>query len=155
MNPRFPIAAIATLLLAACASGPSRPLLHPPALTPHDAAASDHDGTPVRWGGRIIRTEPRSDRTCFEMISASLDHAGRPHWTNDTTWGRFIACRPGFYDPALFQPNRDVTFDGRIDGFEERRLDGHVYRFPRVAADEVRLWPPVNPPVRKRKSGLW
>ena len=74
------------------------------ALTPHEAAAGDHSGAAVRWGGRIIRTEPRPDRTCFEVISTRLNADGRPYWASDDTWGRFIACRTGFYDPALFQP---------------------------------------------------
>ena len=44
-------------------------------------------------------------------------------------------------DPALFQTNREVTFTGRIDGYENRRIGGYDYRFPRVAADVVYLWP--------------
>ena len=49
--------------------------------------------------------------------------------------------RIGFYDPALFEPKREVTFTGRIEGYEERKVDGYVYRFPRMAADVVYLWP--------------
>ena len=55
--------------------------------------------------------------------------------------GRFIACRNGFYDPALFERNREVTFTGHIDGYEVRQVGGYDYRFPRVAADVVYLWP--------------
>lgn len=75
------------------------------------------------------------------MISTRLSADGRPHWASDDTWGRFIACRTGFYDPALFQPNREVTFTGRIEGHEERKVEQYVYRFPRLAADVVYLWP--------------
>ena len=35
----------------------------------------------------------------------------------------------------------EVTFTGRIEGYEERKVDGYVYRFPRMAADVVYLWP--------------
>jgi outer membrane lipoprotein len=55
--------------------------------------------------------------------------------------GRFIACRPGFYDPALFQKNREVTFTGTIGGYETRHMGEYDYRFPRVDADVVYLWP--------------
>ena len=141
MNIRIPVAGIAVVLLAACATQP-KPLqgtFQP--LTAHEASAGDHTGALVRWGGRIIRTEPRPDQTCFEVISTQLNADGRPVWASDDTWGRFIACRTGFYDPALFEPNREVTFTGRIEGYEKRKVEGSVYDFPRVAADVIYLWP--------------
>src|SRR5690606_40498409 len=60
---------------------------------------------------------------------------------SDDTNGRFIACRAGFYDPAVFEKNREVTFTGRIEGYETRRIGEYDYRFPRIAADVVYLWP--------------
>jgi outer membrane lipoprotein len=95
----------------------------------------------VRWGGRIVQVEPRADSTCFEMLSTRLDHFGRPYWASDDTGGRFIACRAGFYDPAIFEVNREVTFTGRVSGYENRSIGGYSYRFPRVDADVVYLWP--------------
>ena len=141
MNMRLTTICIATALLAACAT-PPKPLQGQfQARTEHEASAGDLTGSMVRWGGRIIRTEPRPDRTCFEVISTKLTSDGRPYWASDDTWGRFIACRTGFYDPALFEPNREVTFTGRIEGYEERKVDGFIYKFPRVSADVVYLWP--------------
>ena len=67
--------------------------------------------------------------------------AARPTWNSDQDDGRFIACRTGFYDPAVFEPNREVTFTGRIDGYDTRKIGGYDYRFPRIAADVVYLWP--------------
>jgi len=142
MTTRLLTLGIASALLSACATQP-----HPlqgqfQGLTAHDAQVGNHVGATVRWGGRIIRTEPRPDRTCFEMISTRLTSNGRPYWASDDTWGRFVACRTGFYDPALFQPNREVTFTGRIEAYEDRKVGGgYVYKFPRVAADVVYLWP--------------
>ena len=157
MHPRTLAACGALLVLSACATtAPPDPLAGDyPALTPHDAVVGNHAGTSVRWGGRIIRTEPRQDRTCFEVVSTELDAEGRPRWTGDDTWGRFIGCREGFYDPALFRPNRDVTFTGRIDGYEERKLQGQIYDFPRVDADVVHLWPDPVPAPRKRSAWPW
>lgn len=132
---------LAALLLAACASQP-KPLQGEFAqISPQDAVERDSTGAMVRWGGRIVRTEPLANRTCFEMISTRLNSYGRPYWASDDVGGRFIACRTGFYDPALFSANREVTFTGRIEGYENKRIGEYDYRFPRVAADVVYLWP--------------
>lgn len=129
------------IVLGACATHP-RPLQGEfAAITPRDAIDRDSTGAAVRWGGRIVSVEPQPNRTCFEMLSTQLDVYGRPYWASDDTGGRFIACRTGFYDPALFQANREVTFTGRIDGYETRRIGQYDYRFPHVAADVVYLWP--------------
>ena len=132
---------LAALLLAACASQPKPLQGEFTEISPQDAVERDSTGAMVRWGGRIVRTEPLANRTCFEMISTRLNSYGRPYWASDDVGGRFIACRTGFYDPALFASNREVTFTGRIDGYENKRIGEYDYRFPRVAADVVYLWP--------------
>ena len=92
MNCRTSALALATALLAACASQP-QPLQGEFAeITPRDATANDNTGAMVRWGGRIVRTEPLPNRTCFEMISTKLSAFGRPYWAADDTGGRFIAA---------------------------------------------------------------
>ena len=143
------VLAFATLLLAACASQPKPLQGEFGQITPNDAITSDSTGAMVRWGGRIIRTEPLANRTCFEVMSTRLNTYARPYWATDDVGSRFIACRAGFYDPALFQANREVTFTGRIDGYETRRVGQYDYRFPRLAADVVYLWP-----VRERVDVL-
>ena len=148
----------AGLLLAACASPLPRPLQGEYApLDPRDAAEIDASGRAVRWGGRIVQVEPREGSTCFEMVSAGLDHYGRPSWGGGDTGGRFIACRSGFHDPAVFEVNREVTFTGRLAGHEERRIGGHGYRFPRLEADVVHLWPERSPrqPARPAPWPWW
>lgn len=137
----FAIAGVAAFLLAACATAPAPLQGDYAAITPRDAADRDSTGATVRWGGRIVQVEPKENRTCFEMIATRLNAYGRPLWATDDTGGRFIACRAGFYDPAVFEKNREVTFTGRIDGYENRRIGGYDYRFPHVAADVVYLWP--------------
>ncbi len=141
MNARLALVAVSAALLAACATQP-KPLqgdYNP--ITPRDAAASDATGASIRWGGRIVGVEPQENRTCFEMISTYLGSSGRPYWGSDDTGGRFLACRTGFYDPAVFERNREVTFVGRVSGYENRRIGGYDYRFPKVEADVVYLWP--------------
>ncbi|MBF6023601.1 Slp family lipoprotein [Lysobacter niastensis] len=141
MNVRFAVLACSTMLLAACATQPEPLQGEYNPITPREAAATDSTGATVRWGGRIVSVEPLSNRTCFEMISGSLTSSARPYWGSDDTGGRFLACRTGFYDPAVFERNREVTFIGRIDGYENRRIGQYDYRFPRVEADVVYLWP--------------
>ena len=149
MRFRFVIPGLAAALLVACASQP-QPLQGEFAeVSPRQAAEQDNTGIVVRWGGRIVRTEPHENRTCFEMISTRLDVYGRPYWATDDVGGRFIACRTGFYDPAVFEVNREVTFTGRLEGYDQRKIGGYDYRFPRLAADVVYLWP-----VRERTDVL-
>ena len=142
MKYRIPALGLAALLLTACATQPS-PLQGEgyTAVTPRDASNAEMTGQPVRWGGRIVQTMPQSNNTCFEVIATVLDTSARPTWNSDQDDGRFIACRTGFYDPAVFEPNREVTFTGHIDGYDVRKIGGFDYRFPRLAADVVYLWP--------------
>jgi outer membrane lipoprotein len=136
----FAVAALA-VALAGCATHAVPLRGEFAALSPHQAIEQDSTGSVVRWGGRIVRTEPLADRTCFEVLSTRLDASGRPYWGGDDTRGRFIACRAGFYDPALFTDKRELTITGRIGGYENRKVGEYDYRFPRVDADVVYLWP--------------
>ena len=133
------------LALAGCATLPKPLQGEVNALTPRQAQGTDAIGATVRWGGRIVSTEPGPDRTCFEMIGSTLQGDGRPADMNEDGSGRFIACKPGFYDPAIFLKDRELTVLGRIDGYESRRIGEYDYRQPRVAADVVYLWPKERP----------
>ena len=134
-------AIVVAATLAGCATQP-RPLQGDFAqITPRQAVERDSTGALVRWGGRIVEVEPLPERTCFHMISTRLDTYGRPYWASDDVGGRFIACRTGFYDPAVFERNREVTFTGRVDGYESRRIGQYDYRVPRLATEVVYLWP--------------
>lgn len=142
MNARLLLPLLASLALAACATAP-RPLqgqFDP--ISPQQAVQAAGTGQLVRWGGRIIETLPESERTCFQLLGLPLDSLGRPQQRKaDASQGRFIACRTGFYDPAVFQPGRDVTFIGRLDGHQQVKIGGYDYTLPRLAADVVYLWP--------------
>ncbi|PJK00898.1 hypothetical protein CO641_02775 [Lysobacteraceae bacterium NML91-0213] len=134
--------ALACTLLAACATAPAPLQGSYAAVSPDQATTSaSSTGTAVRWGGRIVEVTPQADRTCFQMLSAPLDGNGRPSFSGNRTGGRFIACRAGFYDPALFAADREVTFTGRIAATEQVRIGEYDYRLPRMDADVVYLWP--------------
>jgi outer membrane lipoprotein len=90
----FPV--LAVLLLPACATLPQPLQGEVTDLTPAQAREAGRPGLPVRWGGRIVATEPLADRTCFEMIGSALDADGRPSDMTDDGSGRFVACKAGF-----------------------------------------------------------
>ena len=110
----------ASVLLAGCATVPA-PLAGNDfaATTPQQAVAQNASGQRVRWGGEIIKVEPRADR-------------GQ---------GRFVACKQGFLDPAEYPMGRDVTVVGAIDGSERHKVGDYDYTFAKVDASEVYLWP--------------
>jgi outer membrane lipoprotein len=140
-SPLRPLAPLlAALALTACATGPQPIRGEFDPLSPEQASAQGAPGALVRWGGSIISVEPAAGETCFVMLSRPLRSDGRPIFNRETSDGRFIACRSGFYDPALFAEGREVTFTGRIGAFEERAIGAYTYRYPKLAAEVVYLW---------------
>jgi len=126
--------------LAGCASAPKPLQGQFDALLPGEASRAAETGQSVRWGGRIVKVEPLAERSCFEIVGQRLDGNGRPR-QDDRSEGRFLACRGGFYDPEVFKPGREVTVTGRVDGHEQRNIGEFGYRYPRVQADVIYLWP--------------
>ena len=145
MNLRFAVIVAAAALLSACASAP-KPLQGSfNQVNPRDSVGAPQVGAPGRGGGRIISTTPGQNATCFQLVSRPLGGNGRPlSSAPDATDGRFIACRAGFYDPAVFAEGREVTFVGKIEAYESTRIGDYDYQLPRVAADVVYLWPEVR-----------
>lgn len=128
------------LVLTACVSTP-KPLQGTFAeLTPAAAAKKNALGGSVRWGGRIVAVDNRADHTCFKILSVRLDASGRPR-NEDQTDGRFIACRAGFYDPAIFKKERDITITGRIEALRNGRIGAMTYAYPQLSAEVIYLWP--------------
>lgn len=141
MSRTASIASLAVLLLASgCATVPA-PLQGQYATTfPAAAAERGATGDRVRWGGQVVGVHNEASQSCFEIVGKALSVDGRP-LVRDRSEGRFIACRAGFYDPAVFTAGRELTIAGTVTGFESRRIGDYDYRYPRVAADVVYLWP--------------
>jgi outer membrane lipoprotein len=137
---RLSLFSLALLLLSACA--PPAPVTEGPfaAVTPLQAREPDFAGERVRWGGSIISVTPGREETCFEILSRPLSWQARPERT-DTTDGRFVACAPGFYDPAGYPTEREVTVTGKIGAPTLLRVGDFDYRAPRIQADTIYLWP--------------
>jgi len=130
--------ALAALALSSCTTVPKQLQGDYPALTPARVDSSTY-GTDVRWGGVIIETNNEADQTCFEVLSHTLDKSLRPE-PEDSTQGRFIACKTGFYDPEVFAQGREVTLTGTVRTIEEHPIDDFNYRYPVVDARDVILW---------------
>ena len=141
MKPHVICSALAvSLTLAACASAPAPLQGQYSAIAPSEAATRGTTGERVRWGGQVVGVHNAASESCFEIVGKPLAVDGRP-LVRDASAGRFIACRAGFYDPAVFTAGREVTIAGTVTSFETRRIDQYDYRYPRVAADVVYLWP--------------
>lgn len=132
---------LATLALAGCAITPKPESSLPVSrITPDAAKEGAHMGERVRWGGVIVDVEPRQNETCFEISSRPLDESGRPLDTDDS-FGRFIACSERFYDPAVYVPKREVSVVGTLTGPIDGKVGERAYRFLKVDAEDVYLWP--------------
>ena len=134
---------ITALLAAGCATIPEPLAGEYPATTP-DQADDSHVGQNVRWGGRIVDTRPGTDETCIEILARPLDSKARPS-DSDRHHGRFLACREGFEDPAIFEEGRDITAIGRLTGFVEGNIGDFTYVYPRISADTLFLWGDPQP----------
>ena len=133
-------ALLATLLLAGCVTVPA-PLQgeYSPAY-PSESAERGVPGERVRWGGQVVGIHNGKSDSCFEVVGKVMGSDGRPQ-VHDRSEGRFIACRAGFYDPAVFKPGRELTIVGTVNRYETHRIDDFDYRYPIVMADVVYLWP--------------
>lgn len=148
--------ALALLLLGGCATAPKPLRGEFSTQSPEQASSASAAGDVVRWGGSIVSVAPSANETCFEILGRELNESARPRVARDVSAGRFLACRAGFYDPAIFEQDREVTVTGRVTGFETRRIGEYDYRYPRVAADVVYLWPErENMVVYPQPSPFW
>lgn len=135
---RIWILTIATLALSACTTIPEQIQGTYSEVSPARVEPAVF-GSTVRWGGTIIDAMNEENSTCFEVLSRNLDKYLRPR-VEDRTAGRFIACKPGFFDPEVFARGREVTLTGRIRNIEVRQIDNFNYRYPVVDVDELVLW---------------
>ena len=129
---------LALLALSACTSIPTQLQGDYPEISPARVEPAVY-GSNVRWGGVIIDTRNEENRTCFEVLSRDLSKYMRPE-VDDRTSGRFLACKPGFYDPEVFAKGREVTLTGSIETVEEHPIDDFNYRYPVLEVSQLVLW---------------
>jgi len=126
-----------------------------PPTTVGDVQLSTETGTHVRWGGVIVDAQSREAETCFEIVSRPLDGEARPVLRGDVTYGRFLACNTGFFDPTIYAPQREVTVVGTVRSVDAGTVGDRHYRFPVVQAEVVHLWPERPEPSRVVYYSPW
>lgn len=99
-----------------------------------------HLHAPVRWGGEIISLDNRKQETWVELLAYPLGNEGRPrlHRSNK---GRFLGRFPGFLDPSIFKPGRELTVTGWAEGLITRPVGEYPYSYPLVNVQVYHLWP--------------
>lgn len=141
MHRSFTIYVLTALTLTGCATVPPQIAGNDfAAVTPQQAVSQNARGQRVRWGGEIIRVDPKPDSTCFEVLSRELYSDARPRRHDDSA-GRFIACTKGFYDPAVYVKGRDLTVTGELAGTEQHQVGDYNYTYAKVDADNIYMWP--------------
>lgn len=133
------ISATTAFTLAGCVTVPAPLEGEYPDFQP-DQATDRSIGARVRWGGDVISSRPEANRTCFEVLARDLDRVYRP-MPGDRTYGRFLACKDGFQDPAVFRQGREITVIGRVDEFVMQEVGEYTYQYPLLNASTVYLWP--------------
>ena len=130
--------------LVACARPPRNLAGEYSRVDVREAQQNPRKGEAVRWGGTIVSMKPEKAQTCFEVAAFPLDREARPV-PSDESSGRFFACAPGFYEPAVYVGGREITLVGALNGTTVRKVGDFDYTFPRVDAASVYLWPERRP----------
>ena len=135
---RFLLIPVLALILSSCTTVPEQLQGTFPDIAPNQVEPGMF-GTRVRWGGVIVGSRYEEGQTCLEILSRQLDDYMRPV-PDDYTAGRYIACKSGFRDPAIFAEGREVTTIGPIRNIRVQPLDDFRYSYPVQDAENLVLW---------------
>ena len=105
-----------------------------------------YEGKIVLLGGEIIKTENLPDKTVIIVLQRSLGYNQKPDSEGESK-GRFIVSTPGFLDPAIYRPRREITVAGSVMGKEVRPLGELEYAYPIIEKKELYVWPPEGDPA--------
>jgi len=114
---------------------------------PFQAVLSNPDhfkGKTILFGGKIIETTPLQGKTRVTILQYPLGFRNKPI-ADSGSEGRFIVEAPGFLDPVVYSPGRQVTVAGIVGGKEVLSLGEINYTYPIVASRELYLWPIDDP----------
>lgn len=134
---------LATLLLAACASGPGISTVDVnQSITPREAIAEIGSvrGNKVLWGGMIVNSTNLEGSTRLEVLAYPLDASQRPDTEAQPT-GRFLAIEPGYLETVDYRQGRLVTVKGTLNETRKGEIDEADYTYPVVASHRLHLWP--------------
>ena len=139
---------MAGLLVAGCATVPEAIRTPPPDDLQPAAVRLEPEryrDAVVRWGGVIAAVHNDADETVLEIVARRLDSQGRPR-DEDRSDGRFLARTSGFLDPAIYATGRELTVRGVVEGMVEQPIGEYRYRYPKLRAEQLYLWPVRLPP---------
>lgn len=160
------------LALLGCASTPPAELItqtpvNDITLSEVSQSPSRFVGSPVRWGGRIVKTDeivstevlqkkvPNTSKTNelkasqeeparflrVEVLAYPLDQNGKPVQSAKALGGRFIATLQPPYKKGRFYRNRWITVAGDIAGTESYSLaGGGLQALPIIESQEKYAW---------------
>ncbi len=147
----FFIAAVSALavLAAGCAPPFSRGLLQKVDRTLSFSEIRNdpgrYRGTWVMLGGMIVDVKNTKEGSFLEILQKPLSRDGRPVRT-DRTEGRFIGTSDQYLDAAVYQPGREITIIGEVEGQKTQRLGEIDYQYTLLAVKELHLWEPYAGP---------
>ena len=136
------------LLVAGCASNLPREIASAPvpdiSLTRVQQDIKTYKNKLIRWGGVIISIKNLEQKSTLEILAKPLNPYGRPA-LNVTSPGRFFAEIPGFVDPSLFAPGREVTVFGSVAVLKTSKIGEHTYQYPVIEVTRYHLWEFISP----------
>ncbi len=93
----------------------------------------------VLWGGQIIDMSVKTNGTFIKVVDKDLDRGKRPK-EGDVSEGRFIVHYPGFLDPAIYKPGRELSVIGTISGVDVQPVGELLYTYPVLESKQLHLW---------------
>jgi outer membrane lipoprotein len=106
---------------------------------------------PLRWGGKILKTENKENSSWVTIVAFPLSDSGRP-LESDSSPGRFIAVIDEFMEPLVYSKDREITVRGKLIGTQTIKVGNFPYQYPLIKVDNYHLWAPkpdineINPP---------
>ena len=100
-----------------------------------------YKGVSVVWGGEIVGATNRKEGTLLEILQKPVDYTLRPEKVDESP-GRFLAVHNGYLDVAIYEPGREVTVAGQIQGVRVLPLGEIEYTYPVIDVEEIHLWEP-------------
>jgi outer membrane lipoprotein len=137
------------IILSACAVAPPSDGIKLPPANDISLAEVQQDykrfiGSPVRWGGRILKVvevaEQGQEYLHLEVLEYPLDKSGKPIEVA-SSGGRFIARISPPYKTIRYYRGRLVTLVGNINGIEVYPLaSGEEQQLPLIYSGENYAW---------------
>ncbi len=101
-------------------------------------------GKIIILGGTIANMTNTKQGTVLEIVQKPLDYWGKPKRTK-LTGGRFLVLYPGYLDPLIYAPDREITVAAEVEGTRSKALGETEYSYPVVIAKEMKLWQRERP----------